>query len=62
MIVFPPGRMWMLNKDGSMWKHVVNAVEKCKYEDWFLLRQISKNVDSETFGDLLKSLQESEQV
>jgi len=62
MIVFPPGRMWMLNRDGSKWKHVASAVENCKYEDWFLLRQMSKNVDSETFGDFLKSLNKEEDL
>ena len=30
MIVFPPGRMWMLNKDGSKWKHIASAVENSK--------------------------------
>merc|ERR1719342_1377875 len=33
MIVFPPGRMWMLNKDGSKWKHIASAVENSKDED-----------------------------
>ena len=32
MIVFPPGRMWMLNKDGSKWKHIASAVENSKVE------------------------------
>ena len=30
MILFPPGRMWMLNKDGSKWKHIASAVENSK--------------------------------
>ena len=167
MIIFPPGRMWMLNRwmmttmmtmwtmmvmmimvmimwtmwtmmimiimvvmmimlhrDGSKWSHIASAVENCKvqknlsnnqvligninwtlvkilfllcivcdtshcnamghrhllalshesfslqymkmcflqYEDWFLLRQMSKNVDSETFGDFLKSLNQEEDL
>ena len=33
-----------------------------QYEDWFLLRQMSKNVDSETFGDFLKSLNQEEDL
>ena len=33
-----------------------------QYEDWFLLRQMSKNVDSETFGDFLKSLNKEEDL
>ena len=37
MIVFPPGRMWMLNKDGSKWKHVASAVENCKVRHQFSL-------------------------
>ena len=32
MILFPPGRMWMLNKDGSKWKHIASAVENSKVE------------------------------
>ena len=38
--------------------------DKCvlQYEDWFLLRQMSKNVDSETFGDFLKSLNKEEDL
>ena len=122
MIVFPPGRMWMLNKDGSKWKHIASAVENSKvvmmkmvvgrmlklmrrrrnfkirmemkicwlwsfheiedlktsegclsisslvwqnclqYEDWFLLRQMSKNVDSETFAEFLRSLNMEEDL
>ena len=27
-----------------------------KYGDWFMLRQLSKNVDTETFDDFLKQL------
>ena len=53
--------MWMLNKDGSNWDDVVSAVEKSKYEAWFLLRQMSKNVDLETFADFLQSLNEEEE-
>jgi len=62
MILFPPGRMWMLNKDGSKWKHIASAVENSKYEDWFLLRQMSKNVDSETFAEFLRSLNKEEDL
>ena len=136
MIVFPLGRMCMLNRDGSKWKHVVSTVKNCKvhkyvaiciilnkyqilmkgkryfafervhlsigfffilsktkplkassicflynlkcqnrqwastiddkhvlqYADWFLLKQMSKNVDSETFGDFLESLNKEDDV
>jgi len=62
MIVFPLGRMCMLNRDGSKWKHVVSAVKNCKYADWFLLKQMSKNVDSETFGDFLESLNKEDDI
>ena len=36
--------------------------DKCllQYEDWFFLRQMSKNVDSETFGNFLEILNKEE--
>ena len=37
MIVFTPGRIWMLNRDGSKWKHVKSAVENCKVQKYVAL-------------------------
>ena len=34
MILFPLGRVWMLNRDGSKWKHVKSAVENCKVQKY----------------------------
>ena len=36
--------------------------DKCllQYKDWFFLRQMSKNVDSETFGNFLEILNKEE--
>ena len=33
-----------------------------QYADWFLLKQMSKNVDSETFGNFLESLNKEDNV
>ena len=30
--------MWMLNRDGSKWKHVASAVENCKVQKYLIVQ------------------------
>ena len=30
--------MWMLNRDGSKWKHVASAVENCKVQKYLVVQ------------------------
>jgi len=55
-IIFPVVRTFMLYGENSKWQHVADACKNGKYGDWFLLRQLSKNVDPETFAEFLKKL------
>jgi len=55
-MLVPNARPFMIWGDASKWEHVTSACKDGQYGDYFLLRQMSKNVDSETFGEFLKSL------
>jgi len=62
VVVLSPGfRTWMLWSDGSKWQHVTSATRNGGYGDWFLIKQMHKNTDPETFNDFLKQLENEEE-
>eukprot|EP00092_Neocalanus_flemingeri_P096400 GFUD01122713.1.p1 GENE.GFUD01122713.1~~GFUD01122713.1.p1 ORF type:complete len:450 (-),score=102.25 GFUD01122713.1:108-1271(-) len=54
-VMFPQFRSYMLWRQNK-WSVVADICKNGQYGDWFLLRQLSKNVDPETFHDFLKQL------
>eukprot|EP00091_Calanus_sinicus_P010951 TRINITY_DN2502_c0_g1_i1.p1 TRINITY_DN2502_c0_g1~~TRINITY_DN2502_c0_g1_i1.p1 ORF type:complete len:407 (+),score=75.11 TRINITY_DN2502_c0_g1_i1:99-1319(+) len=55
-IIFPGVRTYILWGETSKWSHIAEVCKNGQYGDWFLLRQISKNVDQETFDEFLKQI------
>eukprot|EP00092_Neocalanus_flemingeri_P075251 GFUD01093199.1.p1 GENE.GFUD01093199.1~~GFUD01093199.1.p1 ORF type:complete len:449 (+),score=85.56 GFUD01093199.1:92-1348(+) len=55
-VVVPGVRTYMLWGETSKWSHIADVCKDGHYGDWFLLRQISKNVDQETFDEFLTQL------
>merc|ERR1719334_543150 len=62
MMMCPNMRGCMIWKTGNRWEDVADACSKGEFGDWFLLRQMSKNVDPEIFGEFLKQLCKNEGV
>lgn len=56
VILVPQLRQYMLWTGNNKWKHVADTCKNGQYGDWFLLRQMSKNVDQETFSEFLMHL------
>ena len=55
--IFIPGvRTFMLSKHTNRWSVVANACRSRPYGDWFILRQMSKNVEEEVFDYFLEHL------
>jgi len=56
--IFLPGlrtfMLWEHASASSKWKDAFEICRKRPYGDWFLLRQLYKNVDRETFHDFLR--------
>jgi len=52
-IIIPTVRTYILWGETSKWTDIAKICKDGRYGDWFLLRQINKNVDQETFGDFL---------
>lgn len=54
----PSYRLWLLKHRSELAsEEVVEAIcNKCKYGSWFVLCQLSKNVEPETFSQLLTDL------
>jgi len=55
-ILLPDLRTWMLWKSQRQWKPIDRICRNRPYGDWFLLRQMAKNVDEETFDEFLDVL------
>jgi len=55
-VFFPLFRTFILSRTSSTWSDVADVCRNGQYGDWFVLRQLSKNVDEETFNDFLKQL------
>ena len=51
-----------LKCQNRQWASTIDDKHVLQYADWFLLKQMSKNVDSETFGDFLESLNKEDDV
>jgi len=54
-LMCPSLRTFMLRKQNK-WSVIADICHGEQYGDWFLLRQLSKNVDQETFYEFLKQL------
>jgi len=59
-IIFPQMRTFMLTNYSSKWSIAANVCREGMYGDWFLLRQLSKNVDREIFSEFLKLLEKTD--
>jgi len=55
-ILFPQVRTFMLINPSSKWTHASNVVHAGMYGDWFLLRQLYKNMDHEIFNEFVQRL------
>lgn len=62
LIFVPDARTCMIWKEGSKWEHVASATRHGQFGDWFLLRQMSKNVDAAVFAEFLKQLDKEENI
>jgi len=57
---FPEVRTFMLWRTMNKWSDVSKVCSKRPYGDWFLLRQMAKNVEAETFDHFLTALGKDE--
>jgi len=49
-------RTFILSRTSGKWSYAASACKGGQYGDWFMLRQLSKNVDEEVFSHFLKNL------
>merc|ERR1712212_331922 len=59
-IIFPQMKTFTLTNYSSKWSIAANVCREGMYGDWFLLRQLSKNVDREIFSEFLKLLEKTD--
>ena len=60
-IFIPSVRTIMLMNQNNRWSVVADACRRRPYGDWFILRQMSKNVEEEVFDRFLNLLAEDEE-
>jgi len=59
-ISVPEVRVLVLWKSFNKWSDVAKVCKKRPYGDWFLLRQMAKNVEPDVFDEFLKELSEND--